>query len=183
MPKKKATKKSKNPNLRTKAWGPPAWFYVTCVLMGYPEKNSTPTQKRVYKSFLTLVGKTLPCNLCRTSYAKFLKETPVTKKVLSSRKNLVMWFFKIHNKVNKKLKCKLLTKAQMEKKYKWYEKFRAVSCSPELGGCLKATANVKKPKRTRVIMFVDEEAIRLRKKDKKRKKTNKRKKTKHFHKK
>lgn len=157
------TKKQKNPNLRTKAWGPPAWFYITCALMGYPEKQATKTQKKTYKNFLMYVGKTLPCNLCRDSYAKFVKKIPITDRVLSSRKNLVMWFFKIHNEVNKKLKCKQLTQKQMESKYKWYNNFRAISCSPNLGGCLKASDNIKIPKRTKVIMFVDEQAIRLRK--------------------
>ncbi len=168
--KRKPTKKKskeKNPNLRTKAWGPPAWFYITCALMGYPEKNATPTQRKTYKNFLIYVGKTLPCNLCRDSYAKYIKELPLTCRVLSGRKSLVMWFFRIHNKVNKKLKCKQLTRKQMEAKYRWYNNFRAVSCSPDLGGCLKATEKVKKPKRTKVIMFVDEKAVALRKKDKK----------------
>lgn len=158
--------KTKNPNIRTKAWGPPAWFYITCSLMGYPENKPTKKQKSQYKNFLVSVGDTLPCNLCRDSYKKYMKELPLSDRVMSSRKNIVMWLFKIHNKVNKKLNCKVLTKLQMEKKYKWYEKFRAVSCSPKLGGCLKATENVKKPKRTKIITFIDEEALKLRKQEK-----------------
>ena len=170
--------KSNNPNLRTKAWGPPAWFYITCVAMGYPDKNPTKKQRREYKKFYVSVGKTLPCCLCRESYEKFLKQLPLTSKVLSSRKNLVHWLFKIHNKVNKKLKCKVLKKKQLDKKYKWYENFRAVSCSPKLGGCIKAVNKVKEPKRTKVIMFVDEEALKLRAKDKKKKKSTAKKKKK-----
>lgn len=165
--------KTKNPNLRTKAWGPPAWFYITCSLMGYPEKNPTKVQKKDYKNFLVYMGKTLPCNLCRDSYKKFMKELPLTDRVMSSRKNLVMWFFKIHNKVNKKLKCKILNKNQLEKKYRWYNNFRAVSCSPELGGCLKAVDNIKTPKKTKVITFVDEQAIKLREKEEKTKRRKK----------
>lgn len=155
----------KNPNIRTKAWGPPAWFYITCSLMGYPENKPTKKQKKDYKNFLTLVGETLPCNLCRDSYRKYIKQLPLTDRIMSTRKSLVMWFFKIHNKVNKKLGCKVLTKQQLEKKYIWYEKFRAIQCSPKLGGCLKADKNIRTPKRTKIIMFVDEEALKLRNKD------------------
>lgn len=158
-------KPNKNPNIRTKAWGPPAWFYITCSLMGYPERNPTKKQMRDYKKFLILVGETLPCNLCRDSYKKYIKQLSLNEKVLSTRKSLVMWFFKIHNKVNKKLGCKVLSKKQLEKKYIWYEKFRAVNCSPKLGGCLKADKNIRTPKRTKIITFVDEEALKLRKKD------------------
>lgn len=169
---KRSKKRSLNPNMRTKAWGGPAWFYITCSLLGYPETRPTKTQRNTYKRFLVLAGKTLPCNLCRVSYAKFVKELPMTPKVLSSRKNLVMWFFKIHNKVNKKLGCKQLTSAGMEKKYKWYNKFRAMSCSPTLGGCVKALSSVKKPKKTKIVMCVDKQAMRLKKSDKKNKNKN-----------
>ena len=161
----KSVKKDPNPNMRTKSWGPPTWFAVTCFLMGYPKTNPTKTQRRIYKSFLKLLGEVLPCNLCRDSYRKYIKDLPMTDRVMSSRRNLVMWFFKIHNKVNKKLNCKVLTQPQLNKKFQFYEKFRAVKCSKELGGCLKSAENIKVPKRTKVITFVDETALRLKIKD------------------
>jgi hypothetical protein len=152
-------------NLRTKAWGPVAWFAITCFLMGYPEKNPTTKDKKHYKSFLNNIGNVLPCNLCRDSYIKFIKELPITPKVLSSRKNLVYWFFKLHNKVNRKLKCKELNTTSMNDKYKFYDKFRAVKCGPELGGCMKAGENVRVPRRTKVVTIIDKHAIKLRKKE------------------
>lgn len=176
--KTKAKARDPNPNMRTKSWGPPAWFAVTCFLMGYPKTMPTKTHKSTYKNFLIYFGKTLPCNLCRDSFARFIKEVPITDRVLNSRRNLVMWFFRIHNMVNKKLGCKVLTQAQLNKKYKWYDKFRAVKCSADLGGCLKSSNSVKVPKRTKVITFVDETALRLREKETKptkKGKTNKRK--------
>lgn len=147
------TPKKKSNNMRTRAWGPPMWFSITCVLMGYPEKNPTNTQKRDYVKFLKSLGKVMPCNLCRDSYKKFLKELPLTQKVLRSRKNLVMWFFKIHNKVNQKLNTKQLTQSQMEKKYKYYNQFRAAGCSKTDTGCNK-TFN-KNPKRCKIKVTVD----------------------------
>lgn len=162
---KSKSRKDPNPNMRTKSWGPPAWFTVTCFLMGYPKSKPSKEQRRTYKQFLIYFGKTLPCNLCRDSYGRFIKEIPLSDRVLSGRRSLVMWFFKIHNKVNKKLGCRVLTQTQLNKKYKWYESFRAVKCSPELGGCLKSSEKIKTPKRTKVITFVDETAMRLREKE------------------
>lgn len=156
--------------MRTNSWGPPAWFAITCFLMGYPKTKPTKKEQKSYKTFLKLLGDILPCNLCRDSYKKYIKECPMTDRVMSKRKNLVMWFFKIHNKVNKKLNCKVLNKAQLDKKYLYFEKFRAVKCSNELGGCLKSANNIKIPKRTKVITFVDETALRLRHEDKKKRK-------------
>jgi hypothetical protein len=164
--------KDPNPNLRTNSWGPPTWFSLTCFLMGFPKENPTKKQQRTYKTFLNLVGDVLPCNICRDSYKKYIKELPMNDRVMSCRKNLVMWFFKIHNKVNKKLGCRVLTQPQLNKKYAYYEKFRAVKCSPDLGGCIKSAANIKVPKRTKVITFVDERALMLRAKDDKKKKSN-----------
>lgn len=157
-------------NLRTKAWGPVAWFAVTCFLMGYPEKSPSKCDRRTYKRFLVLLGKVLPCNLCRDSYAAFLKQMPLTDTVMSSRKRLVTWFFKIHNKVNKKLGCKVISATQMNTKYRYFDKFRATKCGPRMGGCLKASDNVKIPKRTKVITFVDEGALILRRKERKKRK-------------
>ena len=159
-------KDPKSPNLRTKSWGPPAWFTATCFLMGYPEKSPTKSQKSTYKKFMVLFGKVLPCNLCRDSYEKFIKASPMTDNVMSSRRKFVMWFFRIHNKVNKKLNCKVLNQTQLNKKYIYYEKFRAVKCSPDLGGCLKSAKGIRVPKRTKVITFVDEGALMLREKEK-----------------
>lgn len=161
---KDSTSKDPNPNMRTKSWGPPAWFATTCFLMGYPKNNPPAQTRKLYKSYLILFGRVLPCNLCRDSYAIFIKKLPMSDKVMSSRKTLVMWFFTIHNMVNKKIGCKLLTKVQMEKKYNYYDKFRAVKCSKDLGGCLKSASNVRTPKRTKVITFIDEEAMKLKNK-------------------
>jgi hypothetical protein len=146
-------------NLRTKAWGPVAWFAITCFLMGYPERNPTRKNKKQYRDFLQNIGNVLPCNLCRDSYYKFMKELPITDNVLSTRKKLVYWFFKIHNKVNRKLMCKQLSKKEMDKKYRFYDKFRSVKCSPDLGGCMKAGKNIKNPQRTKVVTFNDKKAI------------------------
>jgi hypothetical protein len=159
--------KRDNPNLRTKAWGPPAWFYLHCVTMGYPAKNPTEKQRKNYRMFFKYIGDTLPCNLCRNSYKKYLKELPLTDKVLNCRKNLVFWLFKIHNKVNEKLKCKILNKTKLKKKFRDYDKFRAMKCSSDMAGCMKAEKGVTKPKKIKLIKIDDTEAIKKKKNKKK----------------
>jgi hypothetical protein len=151
--------KQKNPNMRTRAWGPPMWFALTCIAMGYPEKHPTSQQRRAYKMFFYLLAYVLPCGLCRDSYREFVKELKLDSKVMSSRRNLVFWLFKMHNKVNKKLKCETLDHHQMERKYKFFDTFRAKTCNKSLAGCTKPANRNVIPKRTKVITVVDEEAL------------------------
>lgn len=153
--KKKKPVKKKNRWLRTKAWGCPSWFVFHSYAMSYPVKNPSTKEKNIYKLFYKTFGKVLPCSLCRDSYAIFVKKCPLNNNVLKTRRNLAMWTFKIHNMVNKKLGCKLLTKAQMERKYKYYEQFRAQGCSKELKGCVRAKKGIRKPKRTKVVTLRD----------------------------
>lgn len=150
---------NKQNGMRTKAWGPPAWMFLHMVTMGYPYKNPTKTQKKQYKTFFKNVGNILPCGLCRNSYKKFLKEIPITEEVLKSRKNLVHWFFKVHNRVNKKLNCEVLNRKQLNEKYRFYESFRAGKCGKDVAGCTKAQNQKKIPNKTKIIIIKDIEAL------------------------
>ena len=87
-------------NIVTRCFGNPTWYVMEIFAMGYPLKNPSQKQKNSYKRFYKAFGDTLPCNLCRISYKKFLKEMPITDKELSGRKQLVFWVFNLHNKVN-----------------------------------------------------------------------------------
>jgi hypothetical protein len=148
--KPKTTSGNKNMGMSTFLWGPFFWMTIHTTCMGFPFDKPTKIQKSNYKRFFKSMGDVLPCGLCRTSYKKFLKEIPLNTKVLSSRKNLFIWSCEIHNKVNKKLGCKIFTKKQMIKKYKFLETFRA-SCSKDKLGCRNTVKkNNKKPK----IVFV-----------------------------
>ena len=139
-------------NLRTKIWGPPMWFSLACILMGYPEENPTKRQKKIYKQFLTILGDVLPCNLCRDSYKRYIKELKLDDYVMSSRYRLVMWLFDIHNKVNKKLGCKIFSENRMERKYDFFDKFRAKNCSKKASGCNTLVKKIKR-KRSKVVLF------------------------------
>lgn len=156
--KSKAKTKNKNPNIRTRAFGAPMWHALIFTALGYPERTPSFKKQRDYKRFFTLVGDTIPCNLCRDSYKLFLKKLPLNKKVMSTRKNLTFWVFKIKNMVNKKLGCKVLNYSELLKKYKYFNKFRATSCSPKLLGCTKAAKGVKQPLRCKVVTVKDHKA-------------------------
>lgn len=155
MVRKKSKKNKESRWMRTRAWGPSAWFTFHIFAMSYPNKNPKNIEKKMFKQFYILFGKMLPCSLCKSSYAKFIKKCPLTDKVLSSRKRLVYWTFKVHNLVNKKLDCKVLTKTQMDRKYKFYEQFRARGCSKGVKGCIQAKKGIRKPKRTKLVVIED----------------------------
>lgn len=168
-----SSKKSKNPNIRTRAFGPPTWASMILIAMGYPKTNPSLHKQKLYKRYFTCIGEVLPCNICRISYRKFIKSCPISKDVLSGRRKLVFWIFKIHNLVNQKLNCKVLTYKQLLKKYKYYDKFRATSCSKNMAGCTKAPKKNKNPKRIKIVCVKDKKAKPKNKKKKKKKKTKK----------
>lgn len=64
---------------------------------------------------------TLPCPICRESYKVFLKHLPISL-YLSSRDDLMIWVYELHNMVNQKLiaqgaKIKIPPYPKVKKKY------------------------------------------------------------------
>ena len=144
----KSVKNSKSMGMATRFWGVIHWETIHTTSMGYAYNNPSSKQKADYKRFYTSFGNIIPCGLCRTSYKKFLKELPLTEKVLSSRKRLFVWTCMIHNKVNQKLGCLIFTRKQIESKYKFMENFRA-SCSKDKLGCKNTIKKINK--KTKII--------------------------------
>lgn len=118
-----------NNGMMTKVWGPPGWLFLHCITFGYPntidEFNNEHFQKRTeYKKFFEYLGKVLPCKYCRESYDKYFKELPIDN-FLNNRRDLIMWLYMIHNKVNNKLGVPPCEIPKFEDFYKKYEAFRA----------------------------------------------------------
>ena len=93
--------------MMTKVWGPPGWLFLHCITFGYPfnldETKTIDFQKRNdYKNFFYYLGKVLPCRYCRESYDEYFKELPIDN-FLNNRRDLCLWLYKLHNKVNNKL--------------------------------------------------------------------------------
>jgi len=119
---------NRNNGLITKIWGGAGWIFGHSVTFGYPLQPS-PEQKSSYKNFFTLFGDVLPCRYCRESYIRFISEgdTMLTDDVMESRQTLTLWFYNIHEAVNRKLGVDYgVTYEDLVNKY---ESFRA-KCTP-----------------------------------------------------
>jgi hypothetical protein len=88
-------------------WGPIFWTTMHIVTLGYPDTPSKEEQQGVVQFFASLAT-VIPCPICRTHYAHFLAETPV-ETVATSRQELIIWLFNLHNKVNEKLGKRAIT--------------------------------------------------------------------------
>ena len=115
--------------MMTKVWGPPGWLFLHCLTFGYPlvidELDYTHFQKRNdYKQFFYYLGKVFPCRYCRDSYDKFFKELPIDN-YLSNRRDLCLWLYLMHNKVNDKLGIPTCNIPSFENVQKKYESYRA----------------------------------------------------------
>jgi hypothetical protein len=117
--------------MKTSFWGPNAWNFLFCSILGtYPEKidNNNKSHIKIKQEFKKLFNSLcyiMPCIFCRESYKLFIKELPLDNH-LDSRINLCFWLYKLKDKVNKKLikqelECfkyeheKLLTKLKNKK--------------------------------------------------------------------
>ena len=149
--------------MMTKVWGPPGWLFLHCVTFGYPyvidESDYTHFQKRNdYKQFFHNLGKVFPCSYCRESYDRFIKELPIDN-FLTSRKDLCLWLYIIHNKVNDKLgipKCDIPSFEEIQKNYEAYRaKCKKTTEQERLEkkaqGCVTPVDGVKKKSYLKVI--------------------------------
>ena len=91
-----------------KVWGPIYWRRLHKTTFRYPEHIDPNNQQhqlikaRVRALFMSLKT-TIPCKMCRDSYRGYLRQMPIDG-YLGSREKLSYWLYKIHNKVNAKLR-------------------------------------------------------------------------------
>jgi hypothetical protein len=94
--------------MKTSYWGPNAWNFLFCSILGtYPEKidNNNKMHLKIKQEFKKLFNSLcfiMPCIFCRESYKQFIKEISIDNH-LDSRINLCFWLYKLKDKVNKKL--------------------------------------------------------------------------------
>tara|TARA_B100001057_G_scaffold59276_1_gene52562 strand:- start:1085 stop:1921 length:837 start_codon:yes stop_codon:yes gene_type:complete len=86
----------------TTFWGPDGWKLLHHIAYFYPD-NPSKKDKKIFKLFYENVSLILPCKYCRISNAKYMKSLPLIQ-YLNSRDELTQWIFKMHNKVNNKLR-------------------------------------------------------------------------------
>ena len=82
----------------TRFWGPSGWRLLHLISFGY-----TPSQKKAMEDFLDALPFVLPCKFCRSSLITYYEELPPSD-ALQSRESLGKWMWKIHGKVNEKLR-------------------------------------------------------------------------------
>jgi len=88
--------------MNTEFWGPSGWLFLHTLTFIYPEKPSYNDKVKIEK-FMKNVSYILPCKYCRSSFNNYTKSLPITD-FLDTREKMIEWLYKIHNKVNKKLR-------------------------------------------------------------------------------
>ena len=89
--------------MNTTFWGPSGWKFLHTLTFIYPE-NPSATDKTYMRNFMHDLPAILPCKYCRASFAKYAKSLPI-EPFLANRATLIEWLYKMHNKVNKKLRA------------------------------------------------------------------------------
>jgi len=94
----------KHPGLIPKIWGPHAWVLFHSITFNYPEDPDEETRE-AYKLYFEKLSDVLPCQECKESYSRFIKEgmTKLDDAALKNRSSLTKWMYYIHNAVNNKL--------------------------------------------------------------------------------
>jgi hypothetical protein len=83
-------------------WGPDCWKLLHNITQNYPTKPSVFIKQK-YKEFFINLKNILPCVYCRKSLNTFMEELPIDN-FLKSKKDICLWLYLIHNKVNDKLR-------------------------------------------------------------------------------
>ena len=88
--------------METIYWGPAGWRFLHLLTFLYPESPDTG-DKILMRDMMSLLPDVLPCKYCRASFTKYMANLDITP-ALETRDLLVEWLYKMHNKVNKKLR-------------------------------------------------------------------------------
>jgi len=87
----------------TSYWGPLGWMTLHSASLLYPI-SPQPAEKLLMSQFIDMFGDTISCYHCKTHFnsmkAKYIAWNP---EYLSSRKEFMLFVFRCHNAVNKRL--------------------------------------------------------------------------------
>jgi predicted PurR-regulated permease PerM len=86
-------------NFSPQVWGRNAWSFLIYIVLSYPDNPDIDDINNM-KNFLVLVGKLLPCGMCRNNYSEHLNKFPLDNNILADKNNLLNWLLNIHNEVN-----------------------------------------------------------------------------------
>jgi len=90
-------------NKMTSYWGPLGWMTLHSASMLYSE-NPSPGERMLVQNFIDLFADTISCYQCKTHFIstrdKYIRTYP---EYLSSKKDFMLFVFRIHNAVNKRI--------------------------------------------------------------------------------
>jgi hypothetical protein len=88
----------------TAVWGPLGWMTLHSVATCYPE-NPVQTEKELMYSWLDMFRDTITCPHCQQHFSNMLATYRASfPNMLSSRQEFVLFTFRAHNAVNRRLK-------------------------------------------------------------------------------
>lgn len=110
----------------TRFWGPSGWRFLHSVTFSYELER-----KNAFRRFFEALPFVLPCKFCRTSLQEYMEVDPVDP-ALDSKESLCRWLWRIHNKVNSKLRSQgqpVDPDPPFEKVKAFYEDLLAAGCA------------------------------------------------------
>jgi hypothetical protein len=87
--------------LTPSVWGPPMWFTIHIIALGYSSKP-TYGDKKAAKEFFESLQFLIPCPQCREHYKEHLSKYPIIPH-LDRKEDLFKYTVMLHNEVNKSL--------------------------------------------------------------------------------
>ncbi len=84
----------------TRFWGPPGWRLLHLITFTY---DPEATNRQDIESLFTHLPYVLPCKFCRASLTGYMDDDPLLPS-MKSRAAFSKWLWRIHNKVNDKLR-------------------------------------------------------------------------------
>jgi hypothetical protein len=94
-------------------WGPAIWTHIHIVTLSAPMHFTEKTLSE-YRSFFILLGSTLPCQVCKTHFLEYLRLHPQN---FRTRNDIIVYYFDLHNNVNKRLNKPTITYEQFIRMY------------------------------------------------------------------
>lgn len=91
----------------TRFWGPSGWRLLHSITFAYMPR----TDKVAVREMFNALPYVLPCKYCRFSLSEHMEELPL-EPALESRELLTLWLWKIHNRVNAKLRAQRINQTQ-----------------------------------------------------------------------
>jgi len=79
-----------------KKWGASGWRFILSIVLGYTD---SPKQKDILSilMFFESLEALLPCGICRSNYAEFIKQNELTEEIAGNKTKLLRWTMNLYN--------------------------------------------------------------------------------------